>query len=310
VGRVIRGVAVHQYYRDEDEARQESERKARRKLLIKVNRETGLELAKQNTDFLEKVRQPLESKDLLGKPFLFRTTTEVLTASARLAEEADSRPIQPPPVVQGAPALAVRIHESLLNTGAARLYAGKTKTRADFEKDLSDLGVTRGSDQNGSTAASPAGNKEQTPDQPSEDFEITFAPTEPITAGFDNQLVKLTVRNVGFKRDGTAYNRPWQTTITYRLSKTAKGLRLDQQGEIAPVPLDPQTLQPTEMTGFRIAERRALIRLLQRNLKAEYTMDEIRPTGDLQKIGTLESTQAESSRGWLLLAWKRNPSGQ
>src|SRR5262249_49021946 len=137
-----------------------------------------------------------------------------------------------------------------------------------------------------------------------EDFEITFAKKDPILATFSDQKVKVTIRNTRFKREGTVYERPWQTTLTFRLSKEDKAFRLEREGDIDPVPLDPETMQPTEMTGPKIVERRALIRLIRREMEDEYLFDEIKPTGDLKKIGTLEAAQGESSNGWLLLTWK------
>ncbi len=296
VGEITRKLTLLMYERDKQKAREESEFKTGVKTMDRFDEEAGKDLIKRNQDFHDRM-QRLAKKNLIGKSLLFRTTPNLLIAMMRLVDESEPPSLLPPPPVQGLPALAVRVHESLLDTAATRMYAGQTRDRAGFRQDMKDLGL----DQEDS--------KEKP--EPEEDFEITFARKEPITATFADQHIKVTLRSTRFKQgDGTVYERPWQTTLTYRLSMRAGGFRLEREGEIDPVPLDPATMKPTEMTGPRIVERRALIRLLGRNFRKEYTLDEIKPTGDMKKIGTLESAQGEASNGWLLLAWKRNPLGQ
>lgn len=300
IGAIMRKLAYVLYERDKDKAREEGEYKGGVKLLEQLDKEADPELAKQNKEFHKQFRQPLEAKNLMGKPFLFRTTKELLIAMTRLVEEDQPPTILPPPKPEGLPAMTVRIHESLFNTAASRLYAGQTRDREGFLKDMKDLGLID----------SDEAQKEKKDKKDEDDFEITFAKKDPITATFADQRVKVTIRNTRFKREGTVYERPWQTTLTFRLSKEDKAFRLDREGDIDPVPLDPATMQPTEMSGPRIVERRALIRLIRREMEDEYILDEIKPTGDLKKIGTLEADQGTSINGWLLLAWKRNPKGQ
>jgi hypothetical protein len=314
-GAITRQVALVAYEHDKEKARAEGEYKAGVRIVESFDEEGGKELAKQNKDFHQRLLQRLEKKNLLSQPLQFRTTKELLILLDRLADEDQPPSITPPPAVQGVPALALRLHQSLVNTAGTRMYSGQTRDRAGFRQDLKDLGLVDEDEKNNDKERTDQEktDKEKTDKEkePEEDFEITFAKKDPITAIFDDQRVKVTIRNTRFKRaDEKAYSEPWQTTITFKLSKTDKGFRLVREGEIDPVPLDRKTMEPTAMSGIKTAERRALIRLFQRNLKDEYTMDEIKPTGDLKKIGTLESTQGETSNGWLLLAWKRNPQGQ
>jgi len=302
LGAIIRPLAYLGYERDKDKAREEGEYKGGVKFLANLDKESGEQLAEQNKSFHERLEK-LEKRNVRGKPFLFRTTRELLIAMTRLAEENQPPAIAPPLAVQGLPALSVRVHESLLNTAGSRLYSGKTRDRAGFEQDMKDLGLDLDSDEE-----KPKKEEEK---KPPEKFEITFTERDPILVSFANQLVRMTIRSRKLKRDDESYAEPWQITVTYRLSKTAKGFRLDREGDIEAVPLDKTTEKPLEdIPGPKIAERRAIIRLVRRSLDAEYTIDEYKPTGDLKKIGTLESDQAEASNGWLLLAWKRNPQGQ
>ncbi len=110
-----------------------------------------------------------------------------------------------------------------------------------------------------------------------EDFEIRFAREDPIRVTSDNQLIKLTFRTQGFEMGRVRWRRSWQTTLTYQMVRTDQGFRLIQKGEPNPLPINPETMQPIKMSAPQVFERRTLIRLLQRILQPEYSLNDGEP---------------------------------
>ncbi len=295
IGAIIRPLAYRGYERDKEKAREEGDSKGGVKFVDNLDRESGKELAKQNKEFLDRLER-LRKRNVLGKPLQFRTTSDQLIVAMRLVEENQPPTIAAPLPVQGVPAGSIRIHESLINTMASRLYSdGKEHTPASIEQDMKDLGLL----------------DEETKPSESKDA-VVFATQDPIRASFRDRLIKLTFRTTQFKREvkqkPIVVKRDWETTVTYQLSRTPNGLRMVRVGMIEAIQFEPGFSKRTG-GGFNIVERNALIALFQRNLETEYDLD-IKPTGDLKKIGTLEADQGKADNGWLLLAWKRNPHGQ
>ncbi len=294
---ILRPMVRCGYAHSEEKGRQEGDCKGGVRLLAELDRDSEKDLAKQDRDFHENLIGRLRKKNILANPVLFRTTRDLMIVTGRLADEPEPPTIPPPPCAAGLPAMAMRLHESALNTAANRMYAGQTRTPEGFQKDMADLGMS--SESNNKREVKEADKKE--------DFEVTFVRKDPILFRFDDQRVKITFRTAGFKEKGQPWKRSWQTTITFRLEKKEGKFHLGREGEINPEPLDPETLKPIEMSAPMIFERRALLRLAQRAIMPDYPLDDIEPTGELEKIGTLKLTQVLSSNGWMLQAWTRIP---
>lgn len=322
---LVKQIATRIYDRDYDKSRSETEFKTGRKTINKVDEEVGEELQKGQKNFMEKLRRPLEKNKILADPFLFRTNHEVLTAIGRLADEKNPPVIHPAPAVEGAPALAVRVHESLLNTGADRLFAGKTFRDTDVQKQLEELGIPL--PQTAKKEAEPAKDKtdkkEEEPEKDKKDkkdkkkeFEVTFAKEEAIRVAFEKNTLRVTLRVTNLKTDLSPDAEPevftnrWEISALYRLLRTEKGgIRLEREGDLKSIPLgDDEKPRTGKLSGPQIIERRRLNAILKEELfKETQEVDEVKPTGDLAKIGTLRTTQVGSSDGWLVVAWKRVP---
>jgi hypothetical protein len=301
---LVKRIAYKRYDKEFDQTRAETEFKMGRKANHKVDQEVGEQIARGQKEYMEQFSKPLKETNLFPDPLLFRTSRDVLTAIGRLADEKDPPVIGPPPAVEGAPALAVRIHESLLNTAADRQYAGKTIRGSEVSTQLRQLGIKSGSE------------KETAPKGKNKEFEATFAREKPIRVALDHNTVRLTLRVANLRTDLSPeadepnFTTRWETSVVYKLLDNGKGgIRLDRVGELKSVPLD-ENYKPitTKLSGFQVVERQRLHAELSEELfRKTLEIDELKPTGAMAKIGTLRSTQVGSAGGWLVLAWRRVP---
>src|SRR5262249_59103199 len=89
--------------------------------------------------------------------------------------------------------------------------------------------------------------------------------------------------------------------------KTPKGLLAERTGELEIFP--PGFQRGKDKLGAREQVLRKLLeKKFGRVLKPKFEMDEITFDEPLDKMGVLVTTQVESDKGWLVLAWKRVPA--
>jgi hypothetical protein len=291
VDSVVKRVALRIYKRDQDKSRVISEFLASRKTNCKVDHEANEQLEKGNRDYQEKMIKPLQKRNILPETLVYRTSYDVLTGLGRMVDATDPPAIGAPPAIMGCPAVGLRVHESLLNTGADRLYAGKTVTKEDVEKDLKEFF---------GESFSLSGRKDD--ERP---FTVIFTREKPFRYSFHDGLVELTLRTETLKSEDRSTSEPWGTTVVYRISKTEKGFKLVREGDLKSRPLNAEPGAP--LSGLRVGERRLLHRNLEKIFRKEFELEELEFPDDLKKVGTLETTQVESTAGWLLLAWRRVP---
>jgi hypothetical protein len=290
---LTRRVAGRVFQRKEEEGEREGAGRIARRLEEGFDKETGEQLAKANESFRREFREPLEKRGIYPDSLAMSTTADAVHVRGRLGATPD---LSAPPPVTPDSEVAIRVHESLPNTASTRQFGGKTYDGEKLTKEFDELFGPRGKK-----------DKKSPPKKADTEVEITFAKVNPIETRFRDSKVSITIHGTRFKAEDEEYEA-MDITARYVLRKTAAGLEAVREKELVIVPPD-YVPGKTKLKSSQIALRRILQRRLDPEVFPErFDLKEITPTGDLAKLGTLVTTQAEAIDGWLVIGLKRSGS--
>jgi hypothetical protein len=284
--KVMRRIATRNYYKNQDLATHIAEEHAAALTAAGMDRDANPQLAQANRDYWEKLRQPLEQRRLFPERVALRTNPGTLFIFFRLsdADVPQQLPAAPEPVAESE--ASVRLHESVLNTAAARLFAGKTLTPASAAKKLSDLlGVD----------IKFAAMKDNEMGQ----WSITFTEQRPIVFQFDDDSVRITFRGTKFLVEGEEYDA-MNITLTFRLEKIARGVRVKAAEEVEVSAPGKERLSRKQLR-FKAVLNNHLKELLQEPAD----IDQIPLPPSLGKDIRLIPIQGQTARGWLVVGIRR-----
>ncbi len=242
-----------------------------------------------NARLRERWRRPLLERRLLPGLVQLSTSDEALrVAVLQAATRQLAAPGDPPPL-EGAPDLALRVHESMVNNSAEVGLAGMILTQRRLAEALE-------------------GVVERVPEELAEDdgepWTIFFAHQKPVFVAFDGGQLRLTVRGRAYGR-GESRHPAMDVTATYRIERTDSGFKAVRQGDLQ---VFPPGFEPE--SGQTISAREQVIRdMLQRRF-ATLFVEEIAPEpvtlpGAWEAAGPLRLCQWDARDGWLVMAWKR-----
>ena len=290
VDRLVKRIAKKRIPRQKRQSEVIASRHAERRLCRRLSDEVNRELTESNANFLEKFRNPLLRINEFPSRFEFSTTAEQIHFV--LQKDGLGRLAAPtaPPEPQGVPDLLVRFHESLPNNFAQGLLAGQTLDRTHFEQlSLRYLGRIP---------------PELSEDEPQGPWSITFASHAPVTVRIDEELASITIRGRRFASDVRRFDEPMNITARYRLSREAGVIKAVRQGEleIFPPGFKPNAGRqlPTRLIGFR----NLLKHRFDKIFRPEIVSEGLVLPGHWQRLGKLELTDLQSTRGWVLLGWR------
>ena len=287
--RVVSGVAVRVYYRDQDDNNREAAQITERQITEEFDREATQQVSAGERAFREQ-KAELRRRGLWPQDLRISTTMEELRVYGRLSGVACGDWPAPPAVI-GRPDVAFRVHESLFNNAAAKHYGGRTITGDELDRDFTTVLGPQ----------TPGGGRLDPADK--EEFSVTFAPA-PLEAAFNGRQVRAIVHTRGFTSDDRQITDPFDIRVAYDLGRTAVGLTLVRK-ELEVLPAD-----------VAIGKRRMSLRenslaklLSKRFAKLLPEREDIAITdlpGTLKKLGRLLPTQADADNGWLAVAWRRS----
>lgn len=286
----VRRLATRVYFRKEDESHAKFRWKTERKIAEQFDNEADVQLAKAAKSYREELLGGLDKNKLRPQELRFSTTTDLLTVHARLEGAAPSD-WAPMPALNGRPDIGVRLHQSVLNSGAAAIFAGKTKTGGELEKDMNSL-------------LGPTGKKVEIDPEDREAFTVTFSKGLPIETNFTNQKIKIQIRTDGFVAGERVVSDPFLIESLYDFRRVGAGLELERKAEVDVAPPDVAAGQ-REISAREQTLSVVLRKRFNKLLPQKITIEKIELPGDLKKVGNMEPTQADSDNGWLTLGLNR-----
>jgi hypothetical protein len=284
----VRRLATRIYYRKEDESHEKFAWKTEKRVAEQFDREAGDQLGKGASSYRDMLAKLDESK-IRPQELRFASTAELLTVRARLEGAAPGN-WAPAPVINGRPDISIRVHQSLLNSAAAGIFAGKTKTGGELEKDMNNL-------------LSPLGKKVELDPEDRDAFTVSFAPGLPIETTFAGGKIKFSIRTTGFVAGDRVVTDPFLIESLYDFRRVGSGLELERKAEVDVAPPDVASgaREPSvrEQT-LSVVLRKRFNKLLPQKINIEKIQ-----IGDAQRIANLEPIQHDSDNGWLTLGLDR-----
>lgn len=266
---------------------------AQKKLIEQVEKNAAEKLEEANEQIELDIREPMKKRGVWPQRFRFMTSDTTLAVLA-LLDAPDKKPqtFSPLPEIVGSPDFSIRIEESLLNNASHALFAGKSYTGDELDREFSKL-------------LGPLLGEVKTVDAGDKPFKITFPKEKPIETHFSNQGFKITLRGTEFASGNDEYDG-MEVTGTYKLTKTQKGLVAERQGDLQVFP--PGFKPGVDKMGAReLAFARLLGNKFGKALKPKFEVEGLGSDEMKKKVGELWTTQVQSDKGWLVLGWKRAP---
>jgi hypothetical protein len=249
----------------------------------RMDKQVGEQLSRAHADYLQKVRNPLVRRREF--PALrFRTTKELLLATAVAANRNQLAAPAPPPEVTVENDLAVQIHESMINNLAAALLSGRTLTEEELQQRVIDL--------RGELPDSLKSDEDRDP------WSITFARSQPVTVKFDDGQIEITIRGQRYT-SGDRDFRAMNVTAQYKYEIDGPGIKLTRQGELNIVPPG----EPRRLSGKEITLRTLLEKRFGKLFEPEVKYEGLILPGKWRAAGILDIKQLQTGSGWMVLAW-------
>jgi hypothetical protein len=272
----------------------------------RIDQEVSDRLSKARQRYNDDYRLPLARRGELPEDIHFSTTDDALIVQVTQANRSQLGAPSEPPAIPAGKDLVVRMHESATNNYLASLLGGATiseddpaqGTKADvpLPKWLHDAWANR---LDKHTAES---------DPDFKPWSLKFNSERPIEVAFVDGRVRLTL-HIAHLSSGHEFSR-WDVTGDFTPELADGGVTLRRENLDA-YPVGPDLKPLAEHSSTQSGERQNLLDDLTkksdqgRGFPKTIEIKEIKPTGDLAKVGTLAASDFITKDGWLTVAWNR-----
>jgi hypothetical protein len=287
MGKIVERVASKRAASSKSQAEWIGARHAEQRLARRVDDEAQGLLTKARQNYLQKFRNPLLRRGEFPQRFEMSTTADSVSLVSLAANAAQLGAPTPPPPLADRHALAVRLHESLVNNLAAALLAGQTLREEELQAQIIEW--------RGSLPDKLKTDEERGP------WSITFARARPISLSIHEGGFRITIRGQKYT-SGEEEFRAMNVTATYKVQLEGQGTRLVRQGELEVFPPNFVAGQ-SRLSPGDIALKRLLEKKFSKLFEPEIKSDGLALSGKWEKVGKLPLKQLHADGGWLVLGW-------
>ena len=242
-----------------------------------------------NEKLAKRFRRPLAERQLLPEAFRLRTTQRALGVTLLQAADGSLAAPGAPPDGELPGDLAVRVHQSAINNFAHAALGGVVLDEKRLYELLEEY-------------VGPVEPGKRQPED-TEEWSITFDARQPISVAFDDGKFAVTIRGQEYYADGETHPA-MNVTAVYRIQNNGRGWKAVRQGKLSIFPpgFDPNS-------GEQLAGRIQVLRTILERRFGKFLKEELTPKNlvfapeDRQPV-SLQLTRWNSTRGWLLMAWK------
>lgn len=285
---IAQTVAWNRIRQNKGRAEAIASQRASRRAEEQMDDEVGEILEKTSEMFAERFRNPLLRRDAFPQILQFTTTDDYLhVVGLRAGADQLASPNQPPELTANHD-LAVRLHESFAGNLSQAALGGVTLTDERLVELAEQL--------TGSVPDEMAITEEDDP------WSITFASERPIDTRFDDQNVTIAIRGKKFTRGSQELRKNVSISATYKLERTAEGIKLTRQGDV-------QVEFPgsKRLSASQVAMKTFMKKRFEDMFKTEIVSNGIELPGQFQRAGKLTLQQLHCNDGWLALGWRHPP---
>lgn len=290
LGHLVRKIAAARAPQQKSQGERIAARHAEERFSRRIDEDAGVLLARANQGFIERFRNPLVRRGEFPRLLRFHTTADDLHVTVLQNTVGYLGAPGAPPALDGRHALAVRVHESLVNNAAQGLLAGQTIDQRQLQLKAEELlGYVP---------------DRLIDDEQREPWSLTFADRDPVTLVVSGNEVALTLRGQRYSSGDRRFDA-MNFTLRYRLEPNGRGLRATRIGEFE---ILPPGFVPG--SGQRLALRQTLlVNLIRKRLTR--MLDPVIESHGLEldepwnSGGALLVRQLVADNGWLALGWQQ-----
>jgi len=283
----VEKIAWRRTFQQKPAAEREAAWKAERRIARRVDQEADERLAKAQSEYLQKIREPLADRDLFPDLFLTKTTADAFHVTIRqMGHSGLAAGTSAPQAPEGA--VVVQVHQSFVNNFVEGFFGGMVLKEARLQEAVRDL-----------LGELP---KELESDPDGEPWTIRFSEHRPLAVRFADNQIAIEFRGTTYWKGDRNYPG-MDVKAAYRIESLddGKSFRLVRQGPLAVFPpnFDPSTdrLSVRQQTIRRLLERR-----FEKIFRDTIELEPIKLSGDWEKGGPLAVKSIASQKGWLTVA--------
>lgn len=201
----------------------------------------------------------------------------------------------------------MRLHESAVDNYSASLVGGATARQTKADEDVKfNVPMPKWMDNMWKNRKVESTDKAGSKDEPFKQYALTLRDNRPISVGFEQNKVKLTV-HIAQLKSGEKNFENWDVTGTYNPELSDGKVVLRRDGDLVMLPADFRG----QLNARQVGERRNLEEELNRRSDQGHgfpktiQFDPIKPEGKIADAGPLEFKQFVSNDGWIVIGLDR-----
>ena len=238
------------------------------------------------------IRDPLLRRG--GFPEQFNTSSTKEFASLQLLQTGRYQLAAPsePPALNKKTDVSLRLHESLVRNFTEVVLGGVELTDEKLVEHMTRFGA-------------------EIPDElktgpGKKSWSITFSNTQPISVGFRNNQIVIAIQGQQFRDGKQLITEPIRIAATYNVEKTATGMRLQREGDVAV-----DFLARKKLTVLQVATKTVMSKKFNALFKDDIVgQGGIKLPGDWGNAGNLMLQQLIANNGWLMLSYDLGKSSE
>jgi hypothetical protein len=238
------------------------------------------------------IRDPLLRRG--GFPEQFNTSSTKESANLQLLQTGRYQLAAPsePPALNKKTDVSLRLHESLVRNFTEVVLGGVELTDEKVVEHMTRFGA-------------------EVPDElktgpGKKSWAITFSNTQPISVGFRNNQIVIAIQGQQFRDGKQLITEPIRIAATYNVEKTATGVHLQREGDVAVDFLARKTL-----TVLQVATKTVMSKKFNALFKDDIVgQGGIKLPGDWENAGNLILQQLIVNNGWLMLSYDLGKSSE
>ena len=273
----------------------------------KFNDELDDEIQKSRKRYVEEYRRPLERRGEVPDHIRFSSDKDSVNFEVTQASHSQLGASGNPPAVAEKHDMTMRLHETAVDNYSASLVGGATARQTKPDEDVKfNVPMPKWMDNMWKNRKTEATNKAGGKDEPFKQYALTLRDNRPISVGFVENKVKLTVHIAKLKSGDKDFEN-WDVTGTYTPELSDGMVVLRREGDLVMLPADFRG----QLNARQVGERRNLEEELNkrsyqgRGFPKTIQFDPIKPEGKVADAGPLNFSQFTTGDGWLTIGLDR-----
>jgi len=305
--RLVSGIGWRKAQSSRGQAESIAANHAETRIANKFNDELDEEVQKARTRYEDEYRKPLERRGEVPDYIRFTSSRNSINFEATQASKSQLGASSDPPAAPEKHDVTMRLHETAVDNYSASLLSGATASQTKPDQDVKfNVHLPKWMDKMWKNRKTEPTNSAGGKEEPFKEYALTFRENRPISVGFEQNKVKLTV-HVAHLQSGDKSFDNWDVTGNYNPELSDGKVILHREGDLVLLPSDFRG----QLNTRQVAERRNLEEELNKRsdqgkgFPKTIEFDPIKPECKVADAGPLEFNRFTSGDGWVIIGLDR-----